>query len=635
MMRCQAVVDLCRHSQILQRVGGGGSTDSCLTVCSRPVCSRVTRAHGHQQRPTASHSLYRMISASRILRRSHPLPATLLSRSDTPKSSPPAISDSRRDPGLPPPHPHSHSQYRRTASPVKTHHALTVNGSTASAAPTLPSPSNVVSRFSLVWARQRLVLTAALISLVIAIPLLHLLLTSPYITSAFCSSTFLASSSLHIPLAPSLLSPTSTSDSSSPYQPSLFALPSPSSYIFLTSHVDPSTSLHTQFQQFLYAPYLALTLNLSYAYNPLSKAQGEWGRWLGLGWGEKAEDGLLGEWGRVRVFQYEASEDGRGLQGMEGKEAVQDWIVDRQRKVDDINSRLLDYSRNKHKLGNMEPPRIDEPKGSHIDGPDTTAINPTSPINTASVLRLSRLPLPSLQLACHAPLHLSLRQKYCAARVREPVPVDLFGEDRARGRMIVAVHFRCGDECYHPTRAVPLSTTLNTLTRIRALVTQHSLPPPAFHVFTSPPNNDTAESFFHPLTTAFPTARLHLSVHSHLLLHHLVTSDVLVTAQCAVERPQLGGRTACTPAVWCWYPHRRCTTVVARWPAIENATASLMMTASYACGGGAHSSRAPGEGSTRCSTAMHSSRLCHSTQPLSLARTVKWVGRSDFLSMLP
>ena len=371
----------------------------------------------------------------------------------------------------------------------------------------------------------------AIVSLVVGIPLLHLVLFSPLVTSAICSSVQLASSSLqslHVPLAPPLLLPAATSDSSSPYQPRLFTLPAPTPYIFLSSHVDPSTSLHTQFQQFLYSPYLALTLNLSYAYNPLSKAEGEWGRWLGLGWGEVAEDGLLGVWGRVRVFQYEAGVDGRGLEGMESKAAVQEWIEDKRQKLDDINGRWVDYSRNKHKLGNMEAPRIDEPKGSHIDGPDTTALNPTSPINTASVLRLSRLPLPALQLACYPPLHLLLRQKYCAARVREPVPADLFGEDRARGRMIVAVHYRCGAECYHPTRAVPLSSTITTLRRITELVTQHSLPSPAFHVFSSPPNNDTADSFFHPLTSAFPTVRLHLSLHSHLLLHHLVSSDVLV-----------------------------------------------------------------------------------------------------------
>ena len=145
----------------------------------------------------------------------------------------------------------------------------------------------------------------------------------------------------------------------------------------------------------------------------------------------------------MRVFQYEATtvvdDSGRTVaaDGLAGMQAVQAWIADKRRKVDDINKRLIDYSRNKHKLGNLEPPHIEEPKGSHVDGPDTTAMNPNSPINTASVLRLSRLPLPALQMACYAPLHLLVRQKYCAARVREPVPVDLFAEDRARGRMIV------------------------------------------------------------------------------------------------------------------------------------------------------------------------------------------------------
>ena len=377
-----------------------------------------------------------------------------------------------------------------------------------------------------------MVLIPALVSIVLIIPLLYLTLTSTFFTSALCSSAVLASSTLrasHFALAPPILLPADNSAASaSPYQPHLFTLPSPTQYLFITSHVDPSASLHTQFQQFLYAPYLSLTLNISYVYNGLSKAQGEWGRWLGLDWGERAEDGLLGEWARERVFQYEAGLDGRGVEGMEAKGEVAEWVLDKRRRVDDVNERLLDYSRNKHKLGNAEPPRIDEPKGSHLVGPDTTALNPNSPINTASVLRLSRMPLPALQLACYPPLHLLLRQKYCAARVREPLPFDLYGEDRARGRIIVAVHYRCGDECYHPTRAIPLSSTINTLRRITELAAQHSLPPLALHVFSSPPANDTAESFFHPLTTAFPTTRLHLSAHSHLLLHHLVSSDVLM-----------------------------------------------------------------------------------------------------------
>ena len=434
---------------------------------------------------------------------------------------------------LPPLHPNSH--HRRSMSPPKDHRTLAVNGtagqSTSNSATALPSSTDIISRVSSLWARRPLVVVLIFVTLIVGLPLLHLMLTSHTITAALCSSVILASSTLstkHLPLTPPLLLPAAATDSSSPYQPRLFTLPAPTPYIFLSSHVDASASLHQQLQQFLYAPYLALTLNMSFAYKPLSKAQGEWGRWLGLGWGEVDEDGLLGEWGRVRVFQYEYGVDGRGLEGVEGKEAVLDWVADKRRKLDDINDRLLEYSRNKHKLGNTEAPRIDEPKGSHLNGPDTTALNPNSPINTASVLRLSRMPLPSLQLACYPPLHLLLRQKYCAARVREPAPVDLYGEDRARGRMIVAVHFRCGDDCYHPTRATPLSATIVTLQRITALVSQHSLPSPVFHVFSSPPNNDTAESFFHPLTAAFPTARLHLSVHSHLLLHHLVSSDVLV-----------------------------------------------------------------------------------------------------------
>ena len=90
-------------------------------------------------------------------------------------------------------------------------------------------------------------------------------------------------------------------------------------------------------------------------------------------------------------------------------------------------------------------------------------------------------------------------------------------------------------ECYDPTKAVPLASTLTTLRLITSLATQHSLPQPFFHIFTSPPPNDTAINYFHPLTTTYPTARLHVSLHSHLLLHHLVASDVLVLPGVAVS----------------------------------------------------------------------------------------------------
>ena len=108
-------------------------------------------------------------------------------------------------------------QHRRPISPVKGQHTLTVNGTTttpssssSSSAPPAASPTN--SSGSRLSTSRQLILLLGVAALVLSLPLLYVLLSSSFITSALCSSAFLASTTLaskHLsPASPlSLLNP--------------------------------------------------------------------------------------------------------------------------------------------------------------------------------------------------------------------------------------------------------------------------------------------------------------------------------------------------------------------------------------------------------------------------------------------
>ena len=305
--------------------------------------------------------------------------------------------------------------------------------------------------------------------------------------------------------------------------PPLFPHPTP--YIFITSHPDPSASLSQQFAQWVYGPYLALTLNVTYTYTPLLKLSSRWGSFLGFGYDELMEADLLASFARTRLFVRNV--DDAGAEGGGKAAEVEDWVREKRKKVEHMNKQIVDWHRKVSTIKDLPYPKVDEPKGSVLDGYATHHIDPTSPITTATVFRLYRLAVPSLQAVCHPPLLRLLRQKYCAARVRKAVAVDLFGEDRRGGRMIVAIHIVCGDSCYNTEKTFPVSSYIHTMQRLTAVAALHHLPPPSFHVFTVPPANDSSLAFFDALK-AQPFVRLHVSHHSHAVFHHLVVADVLI-----------------------------------------------------------------------------------------------------------
>ena len=386
------------------------------------------------------------------------------------------------------------------------------------------------------------VLFSVWLGLLMLVPLAHLLLSSS-LTSAFCQPSVIsaqaASSMKSLLLSDHAVAARSLSPLSSSSAYYAFSFPRPTPYVFVTSHPDPSASLSQQYSQWLYGPYLALTLNISYAYTPLLKLSSRWNGFLGAGHGETAETELQAEFGRTRYFQRSfdepAAEDdaaaGTGNAGGSGGGAVvEDWIRSRRKKVDHLNHQIAVHAKRALIVPDLPPLELEEPKGSHIDGYNTRHLNPAEPVSTVTVFRLYRIGLPALPQACLPALHLLMRQKYCAARVRQPLPVDLYADARRAGQMIVAVHILCGEQCWNPDKTTPISVFINALHSIAAIAANSSLPSPSFHVFSSLPVNASwsPERYLSPLTAAFPRLQLHLDLHSHLVFHHLVMSDVLL-----------------------------------------------------------------------------------------------------------
>ena len=415
-----------------------------------------------------------------------------------------------------------------SSPPLPKYPTLTSRASPHSAAASLPPPAPPPpsSLLTLTPRRRRFILLVAL-SLVLFFPVAHFLSTSfsPFAQPSLCS--------------PSSLSPAVVSEmnslslqSSAGSSRAAFLFPALTPALYVTAHPDPSASLSQQFAQWVYGPYLSLTQNVSYAYTPFLKLSSRWATFLGFGDGEVTEPDLLATFARSRVFVRNAGDSDAAQGGAAGRE-VADWLSERRKKVEHINKQWTEWQRKADKAPDLPPPHVEEPKGSYLDGYTTRHVDPGQPITTATVFRLYRIPVPSLMHACHPPLTRLLRQKYCAARVRSPLPMDLYDADRRAGHMIVALHIVCGDACFNANKTSPMASYAHTVQRVTATAAAHSMPPPAFHVFSAAPSNDSKGEWFEPLRAL--RVRLHLDHHSHAVFHHLVMADVLVAPALAAS----------------------------------------------------------------------------------------------------
>ena len=291
-----------------------------------------------------------------------------------------------------------------------------------------------------------------------------------------------------------------------------FLFPRPTSLLYVTAWPNHGAGLGHQFGEWLYGPAIAMMLNVSYAHTGVLGNSARWDRWLGFGAGEDTEADVRNMAMRSRVVVRRDEEHFMRNNTLTIEDWVRAQLAEHHAHVNRSNG-LLSARAWQQQPGEGEPPM------------------------EVTLLRIYRVhvPWPSRRYSCHPDINLLLRRKYCAARIRLPVPEDLYAADRAANRVVVAFHLRCGDSCYNPFRATPLSSVIRTIRVLADALRGAGLLSPALHLFSQPPHNDTAENHFRPVLESAELADIsmvgHWYTHAHTTLHHLITADVLIGAQ--------------------------------------------------------------------------------------------------------
>ena len=290
-----------------------------------------------------------------------------------------------------------------------------------------------------------------------------------------------------------------------------FLFPRPSSSLFITSWPNHGAGLGHQFGEWLYGPALAHMLGLTYVHTPFLGNSARWADWLGFGAGEDGEADVRNMATRARLVVRRDEEHYNRSNSL----TVEEWVQLQQAQ----HQRILNASQS-----DLLTPFLLLPAGQ-------------DPVIVATLLRVYRIhvPHPSRHYSCHPDVNLLLRQKYCAARIDNPVREQLYAEHRSQGKLIVAFHLRCGDSCYSPFRTTSFPSVAATIRLMHDTLTGAGLQEPVFHLFSQPPLNNTAERHFaplfaHPNLTGISLTG-HWYTHAHTTLHHLITADVLIGAQ--------------------------------------------------------------------------------------------------------
>ena len=297
-----------------------------------------------------------------------------------------------------------------------------------------------------------------------------------------------------------------------------FLFPRPSSTLFVTAWANHGAGLGHQFGEWLYGASIAFMLNLTYVHTPFMANSARWDGWLGFGTGEETEADVpnLATHAHLIVRTDEAH------MAKSNRLTIEDWV----------REQIAEHNTN---LSRTIPATPSTPSSSPSS--PSSALVSADPETEVTLLRIYRVhvPWPSRRYSCHPDVNLILRQKYCAARLRQPVLEELYREDREAGRVVVAFHLRCGDSCFSPFRATPLPSVVHTIRLLADTLTGAGMPVPAFHLFSQPPQNDTAEHHFEPVMSSSQLAGIpltgHWHTHAHTTLHHLVTADILIGAQ--------------------------------------------------------------------------------------------------------
>lgn len=246
-----------------------------------------------------------------------------------------------------------------------------------------------------------------------------------------------------------------------------------------------------QFSEWIVGPYLALKYNLTYVWSALGYQSVGWNSFLGLSTGELTRE-QINSTGALRVRELPAP--------------------------------TKQNPRVEHEVW-LQQQLAEEHARRQTDG--AGAANSTAP--TPLLLHLQEPAIRVMQRMCLPALRSVVRRKYCEARLAHPVSENLFEEDRAAGRLVVAWHLRCGNSCFNPLRATPLDSVLRTTLQMQRILARLSPDREvAWHIFTQPPQNMTAEAHFGPMLEKMKPHLTHLRTHWHdsaqVVFHHLVQS---------------------------------------------------------------------------------------------------------------
>ena len=268
--------------------------------------------------------------------------------------------------------------------------------------------------------------------------------------------------------------------------------------IAITSYPDGETGVGDQFGQWVIAPFLALKLNMTYAFHGFNGPAQRWNDWLGWSDCELTYQDIIRRYENVQIHSYGAT----------------------QRKTIEMQAWA------EQQIATLR----------------TAA---TSSISRAVILQFSSVHIqwPFNEIACHPQLNLVLRQRYCAMRMIRPVLTDVYADDERAKRLIIGIHYRCGDACFnYAYRTTPFHSMATTI-RLLHDTLQPIYGAPAFHFFAQPPTiatNETvtilsAAQHFSPLIsniTAYGCKIIpHYDLHSHTVLHHLIRSHIIVGSQ--------------------------------------------------------------------------------------------------------
>ena len=291
-----------------------------------------------------------------------------------------------------------------------------------------------------------------------------------------------------------------------------FLFPRPTSTLYITSWPNHGAGLGHQFGEWLYGAALAHMQGITYVHTGFLGNSARWADWLGFGAGEDSEADVRNVAVDVDVVvRFDHDHYNNSLPRKEVEQWVQEQrVVHEQRIV---------------------------AAASTLNTPALQLLAESDPVTPATLLRVYRIhvPHPANRYSCHPETNLMLRQKYCAARIHRPVTEDLFAVDRSMGATIVAFHLRCGDSCYNEFRTTPFPSVIATIRLMYDTIKQAGLGETVFHLFSQPPQDNTAEAHFAPLLTSPNltgiTLHGHWYTHAHTTLHHLITADILIGAQ--------------------------------------------------------------------------------------------------------